>query len=375
VTEALPQQPQNLTLSLRISEALRNRLEDLRKLTASRKGDNVSTSEIAKRLLEAAHHERMEVVELLGKATESLLEIRRKGEAGQMLSRAQWTLLAYYVQRGSEGFSKTPPSRESFIGMLKAFSAAYQLSNKRSRYDGEYFSNLGPDAWPEQPLGSSPITPEVVRVAVAKLLQHLEDPASRCGPPIMAGRNLYLLLEDAEKPCSVAELNQALAPFFRVLWRVAARGHYAAAREPIRASGQTFFRPPIPTLHENGFTLTFSLGMDGELSMLLCLPGTRGPAYPLAPYPMIAEFRSMLRAFPEPRPQQIWDGERLFAFTTQAHTPGEPIDCWFRAKNNGITVGFSSEEWKTVGELFRRGWEMPEVKVAWEALSLEYGEM
>ena len=375
MTEALPQQPQNLTLSLRISEALRNRLEDLRKLTALRKGDSVSTSEIAKRLLEAAHHERMELVELLGKATESLLEIRRKGEAGQMLSRAQWTLLAYYVQRGSEGFSKTPPSRESFIGMLKAFRAAYQLSNKRSIYDGEYFSNLGPDAWPERPLGSSPISPEVVRVAVAKLLQRLEDPASRCGPPIMAGRNLYLLLEDAEKSCSVAELNQALAPFFRVLWRVAARGHYAAAREPIRASGQTFFRPPIPALHENGFTLAFSLGMDGELSMLLCLPGTRGPAYPLAPYPMIAEFRSMLRAFPEPRPQQIWDGERLFAFTTQAHTPGEPIDCWFRAKDNGITVGFSSEEWKTVRELFRRGWEMPEVKVAWEALSLEYGEM
>ena len=207
MTETLPQQPQNLTLSLRISEALRNRLEDLRKLTASRKGDSVSTSEIAKRLLEAAHHERMEVVELLGKATESLLEIRKKSEAGQMLSRAQWTLLAYYVQRGSEGFSKTPPSRESFIGILKAFRAVYQLSNTRSRNDSEYFSDLGPDSWPERPLGSGSISPEVVRDAVAKLLQRLEDPASTVGPPIMAGRNLYMLLEDTEKHCSVAELN------------------------------------------------------------------------------------------------------------------------------------------------------------------------
>ena len=374
MTEAFPQ-AQNLTLSLRISEALRNRLEDLRKLTALRKGDNVSTSEIAKRLLESAQHERMELVELLGKATESLLEIRRKGEAGQMLSRAEWTLLAYYVQRGSEAFSKIPPSRQSFIGILKAFDAVYQLSNKRSRYDGEYFSNLGPDSWPKEPLGLGVIAPEVVRRAVAQLLQRLEDRASGIGPPITAGRLLYMLLEDVEKSLSVAELNQALAPFFRVLWRVAARGHYASERAPIRASGQFFFRPPIPTLHENGFTLAFSVGMDGELSMLLCLPGTRGPAYPLAPYPVIAEFRSMLRAFPEPKPQQTFDGERFFAFTTQAHTPGEPIDCWFRAKDNGITVGFSSEEWKTVGELFRRGWEMPEVKVEWEALSLEYGEM
>jgi len=157
----------------------------------------------------------MELVELLGKATESLLEIRRKGEAGQMLSRAQWTLLAYYVQRGSEGFSKTPPSRESFIGILNAFRAAYQLSNKRSRYDGEYFSNLGPDAWPERPLGSGPIAPEVVREAVAKLLQCLEDPASRCGPPIMAGRNLYLLLEDAEKSGALAQAGPHVGPLTR----------------------------------------------------------------------------------------------------------------------------------------------------------------
>ena len=297
MTETLAQS-QSLTLSLRISEALRNRLEDLRKLTAQRKGDNVSTSEIAKRLLESANHERIELVELLGKATESLLEIRRKGEAGQMISRAEWTLLAYYVQRGSEGFSKNPPSRESFIGILKAFGAVYQLSSKRSRNEADYLNHLGPDSWPERPLGSGPIAPEVVRAAIAQLLQRLQDSKSWCGPPIMAGRNLYLLLEDAEKSCGVAELNEALAPFFRVLWRVAARGHYAATREPIRASGQTFFRPPIPTLQENGFTLSFCPGMDGELSILLCMPGTRGPSYPLAPYPMIAEFRSMCEGIP-----------------------------------------------------------------------------
>jgi hypothetical protein len=38
---------QTQTLSLRISEVLRKRLEDIRKLTALRKGESVSTSEIA----------------------------------------------------------------------------------------------------------------------------------------------------------------------------------------------------------------------------------------------------------------------------------------------------------------------------------------
>jgi hypothetical protein len=67
---------QNQTLSLRISEALRKRLEEIRKLTALRKGENVSTSEIAKQLLEGAREERLEVVDLLAAPTESLAKIR-----------------------------------------------------------------------------------------------------------------------------------------------------------------------------------------------------------------------------------------------------------------------------------------------------------
>ena len=83
---------QTQTLSLRISEVLRKRLEDIRKLTALRKGESVSTSEIAKQLLESAREDRFEVVDLLARPSEALLEIRRKGEAGQMLTRAQWTV-------------------------------------------------------------------------------------------------------------------------------------------------------------------------------------------------------------------------------------------------------------------------------------------
>src|ERR1043165_8973819 len=57
-------------------------------------GQSVSTSEIAKQLLEPARGDRFETVELLSKPMEAVLEIRRKGEAGHMLSRAQWTVLA-----------------------------------------------------------------------------------------------------------------------------------------------------------------------------------------------------------------------------------------------------------------------------------------
>jgi hypothetical protein len=82
------------------------------------------------------------VVEFLANPAESLLEIRRKGQAGQLLSRAQWTALAYFVQQGSEAFAKNPLSRESYIGILKAFDAMHELRAKPSARDEYYLGNL-----------------------------------------------------------------------------------------------------------------------------------------------------------------------------------------------------------------------------------------
>ncbi len=65
-------------------------------------GENVSTSEAAKQLLESAREDRLEVAELLADATVALAATRRKAEAGQSLSRAEWIVLAYYVQLGVE---------------------------------------------------------------------------------------------------------------------------------------------------------------------------------------------------------------------------------------------------------------------------------
>ena len=62
---------QSVTLSVRISEGLRSRLEGIRELVSRRKGENVTTSEVAKQLLEAAGDEHMEEVNLYQSPTES----------------------------------------------------------------------------------------------------------------------------------------------------------------------------------------------------------------------------------------------------------------------------------------------------------------
>ena len=116
----LANKPQQQTLSLRISEGMRQRLERARQLISSKTGEIVSTSEIAERLLESAREERMEVVDLMADPTETLLQIRRKGEAEHVLSKADWTILAHFVQQGLEAFSSDAPrpvSQESLVAV------------------------------------------------------------------------------------------------------------------------------------------------------------------------------------------------------------------------------------------------------------------
>ena len=70
--------PQQQVLSVRISEALRLRLERAKQLVAAKTGESVSTSEIAKQLLESAREDRLEVVDLMAEPTKPFLKFAEK---------------------------------------------------------------------------------------------------------------------------------------------------------------------------------------------------------------------------------------------------------------------------------------------------------
>jgi hypothetical protein len=374
VAEALQQ---TQTLSLRISDALRQKLEDIRQLIATRKGENVSTSEIAKHLLESARQERYEVVELLRNPAGPLVEIRRKGEAGQLLSRAEWTVLAYFVQQGCQAFSKNPISRETFIGLLEAFQAIHALRPKRSdkasfNKDDYYLKNLPSECRPAES-GSEPATADMVRRTVAETIRRVRRSTTTWNPGF-AARNLYVLL-DSDTPPGGVTLNETLAQYWPVLWRAAARGHYFERREPVHIGDrwQAVYQPAIPSLTEGGFALSFARGTGNDLSLLISFPGERGPMYPLASYPTISEFRAMVTGLPKVRWPEPWEGEHFFGYTVEQ--PGKENEFWFRARDNGITFGFTIAEWKAIQQLFNRAWALLEVSRTWNALSLEYGEL
>jgi hypothetical protein len=139
--------PQQQTRSVRISDTLRRRLERAKDLMESTTGKYVSTSAIAKQLLESAREDRLEMVDLLAHPTDTLLEIRRKGDAQHLLSRAEWQVLAHFVRHGVEARSSLTPnpvSRDSFLILLDAFLAVYDLRTEgTAQRDAWYVGNLG----------------------------------------------------------------------------------------------------------------------------------------------------------------------------------------------------------------------------------------
>jgi hypothetical protein len=378
---ATPQQP---VISIRISDALRSRLDRLREIMALKSGQNISTSEAAKQLLESARDDRLEFVNLLIEPTESLLNLRGKAEARIPLTQAEWTLVAYYCAQGAESFVGTEQgqlSYESLAEILEAFLAAYSLvrRSKKCPLDFVYLRTLPEDkqAAAKEP---SDVGSEDVRRVVKHTIQMLKDTTQKRRRPLLSVRNLYTLL-DEEKFSNVEKLNDALLPHWVALWRVCARGHYAAHRKPVRARPRDEdiddFELPVqrglPSLEEAGYRLDLMREKGNEFSPLLQLPGPLLPRYPVGGYARMSEFRRMLEGHDVSRPFAQWKGH-YFSAINMTMEKGE-LNVSFCARDNGVSFSFPVEQWKVIRSLFRRAWQSPDVASAWETLALEYGEM
>ena len=372
------QQP---VISIRISEELRERLDKLQEIIALKTGVTVSTSEAARQLLESARDDRLELANLLTDPTDSLLMARRKADAKMPLSQAEWAIVANYCWYGAEAYSdtaRTSVSNDSLIGILRAFLAVYELRKaKKTREDAFYLSNLPPDGRGETE-ESREIGREEVRRVVNQTIQELRKADRDRGKPIQVARNLYYLLDEGEFR-NVQKLNRALWPYWPILWRVCARGHYfrhgtpLAEKKLIDNRFEGILPPPLPGLQEGECSLSLTRFERGGFSLCLHLPGRLSPMYPISEYPPIAEFRAMLEEFDPKREDSCWRGYYFFAYTTRSDTGDFMVS--FRSEANGITFTFSQSDWSAIRNMTRRAWEQSEVRRLWDQQALEYGEM
>jgi hypothetical protein len=380
--QPVPQQP---VISIRVSEDLRLRLERFKDIMALKSGQSVSTSEAAKQLLESARDDRLEIVNLLTEPTDSLLNIRGKAEAKLPLSLAEWTLVAYYCALGAESFLSTAQgqiSYETLAEILEAFLAAYALVRKpkNTPRDFLYLMSLPGDkqvdAKAEKDVGG-----DDVRRVVTNTIQMLREPSEKRKRPILAVRNLYTLLDEEKFP-NIEKLNDALMPYWSALWRVCARGHYAAHQKPLRQ------KPPseeddedfeiavqrgLPSVEEGEYRLDLVREEGNEFSPCLHFPGPLATRYPVCGYARIAEFRRMLEQLDLQKEMSQWKGYYFSALNGILENMKRGV--MFQSRDNGIQFSFPMSDWMAIRGLFRRAWQSPEVKRSWEALAEEYGEM
>lgn len=377
----MPETRQQQTLSVRIDDAMRGRLERARQLAEVKTGRVVSMSQVANQFLHAAREDRLDIIDLLANPTESLLQVRRKAEAQIAVSRAEWAVLAHFVRYGIETVAEPAhdaASSDSLVAILDAFRAAYDVRPARqSPLDAYYLGNLPPECRPTPSPGTDdvgPVTSDLVLQTVAETRRRVSDPSTR-RDSVLVGRNLYVLL--AEEPLlGTADLNRALRPFWSTLWRLAARGHYVVSQAPVRQRvprREEPFHSPIPSITEGPFTLSFSRDEEGGLAALLTFPGPRGAWYPIIGFPRLREFRAMVSALARNGEPTSWQGTYFSARHTTTEVE-QARETWFSARDNGIMFRLTLEEWTGMEVLLHRVWERPDIKRAWEALTLEYGE-
>jgi hypothetical protein len=368
--------PQQHTLSVRISETLRDYLERAREVIASSKGASVSTSDVAKMLLELAKGERLddrlEVTELLRHPTETLLGIRQKWEQKRLISRAEWVVLAHYLQIGCEGTFEDVEAagQESFAELLEAFQALLALrTGSRANRDPYYLGNIGP---PAVTRGKSLSDSEAVTQSVKQLIRTLREPGSTT-KPVFAGRNFYVAIRDEELE-DIAAVNHALLQHMPALFRFAARGHWLREQRPIRPRRESqdygFRSSVFPQLTAGDFRLSILLSAEEDLTMAIEMP-VRDVTYPLGFYPQIREFATMLTRV---KASGHWKGREFFGYTN-AQVSGSATHFYFRHRSNGIAFGFTPEAWKSLEAMFAKALALPELQPALRELVLQYGEV
>jgi hypothetical protein len=378
---------QQQTLSIRVSEGVREFLDRARKQFSDTRGETLSVSDVAKLLLESAIEnrldDRLETTDLLAQPTQALLQIRQKWTNNLELSRAEWTVLAQYVQSGCENLATDPelPSRQSFADVLEAFLAVRSLrlgaAPGKDRY---YLGNLS--GWSDQAAAGSSVDadPSIITAIIGRMVQGLREPGAAAERPSFAARNLYVALRD-EQLKGADSLNRALTPYLPGLYRTAARGHWLVEQRPIRQERKTwqtleFVPEQVPQVNAGDLTLTTLVSQEGEVHMMLNLSAHR-VAYALGPYPHIREFEAMLGKL---GPGRVWNGRYFFGHTgvLAAHhrlNPQPAEKLYFREHAKGVLVEFTSAEWGQLKSLFAQVLSLPELKATLMELSLQYGEV
>jgi hypothetical protein len=364
---------QQQTLSIRISEFMRDYLERAKEIINGEPGKSFSTSDVAKLLLDSLKEDqpdfRLDVAHLQAAPTESLVAIRMKSQQRQPLSLAELVFLSLYIRVACEELSEDPtkPDAASYVAVLEAVLAVRELRTQRGEgVDRWYREAIGAVGWGVESKDDDPSSvPSLYTRAIRQLR---ESPGST--KPVFAGRAFDIAVRLEAIP-DVLSLNHALYPFLPTLLRLAVRGHWIRHRRPARIPREgpihVAFVPPATA---DGFQLTASVTAEGELELALAMTG-RHATYLFGSYPQIREFAAVLQQL---EPGRIWNGRH---FRASADAAKSDRSAWYHfSRHTGhVRFSFPEQEWHILKGLFSEVLGEAGLEPVLADLSFVYGEL
>jgi hypothetical protein len=367
----------NEVISLRLNQDRLGLLERYRRAFADELDREVSLSEAAFLALEdrAAGMDRTAArLELLKTPTDSLARIRKRWESQHTLLAVEWDLLAEYVRiGGDEERQRSPipavPSRESYLALLDAFEAVYAHRVEPSRHTWAYFGNL--DGFLTDDTLSDTDSEQRHQTVLTQIARRraLLQPLDRWERPGNIGHCFWVAVQ--EEGVDSTKLDQLMAPYWPVLWRLAARGHWIRHdRRPVRVPERSDegVRPRVslpPAMTADGVTVSFLATGGAEFTTSIEW-GSRRFGLDISQYPELVEFRAML----EVEGDRSWLG-RHYAMLVDDDGSGARRVLPTRRQ---MHFDVSATERTALRDVFRRAWQSPELQRWLAALQLEYGE-
>jgi hypothetical protein len=283
-------------------------------------------------------------------------------------------VLVEYVRIGADEDRRDPPlqpsisSRESDVALLDAFRSVYEhRADPLSRHTWTYVGNLGGSGPTVDVLASQPPDQQAQVVIQQVADRRARVLANEWERPGNIGHYVWVAVRD--ESVDDATLDQVLAPYWPVLWRLAARDHWIRHNHrPVRVTGMDAGRrggaliAPQP-ISAGDFTIALAPWSGGD-PLLTIASRSRRMELEIARYPELAELRA-LSVSPDDGP---WIG--------RYYTVGDaPVGARrLTVLRRRLSLEFSHAEWTTLTDLLRRAWQIPALLHRIAALEQEYGE-
>ncbi|HEY2162757.1 MAG TPA: hypothetical protein VGH04_02145 [Gemmatimonadaceae bacterium] len=314
-------------------------------------------------------------VALLNTPTEALAGIRTRWESQHALSSVEWDVLATYVRIGADEERHAAPmaavpSRESYVALLDAFDAVYaHRLEPASRHTWVYFGNLDGFLTADTLSATDAAQrDQTVRAQIARRRALLQSP-DRWERPGNIGHCFSVAVQ--EEGVDSTMLDQLLAQYWVVLWRLAARGHWIRHdHRPVRVSDSTDDDARLlvslpPAMSVDDFTVSFLATGGAEFTTSIAWRSGR-VGLDITRYPELVEFRAMLDVDGD----RAWTGRQYVMTLANDGSGGRHVS----APRRQMQFILTATEWAILRDLFRRAWQTPELQRSLQELQLEYGE-